>query len=212
MSLYTRKPTHIFLHWNLVSVIRRHLIKVLPAHVAEAKFVPVVPIHFVRQLSNLPSCVRVLTLQVPIDMVSHPQIFLPFGPLVAYLSPTPQWLAVGEVIVNPGCDRSGTKVLFMLYIMLRSAEGRVQPHGTYSSLGCRCSPQPISIITVYLAFTITQGRWVRVLPPWPLTFSRKSSAQSYVLNHPLLTHRFRRFMEMGASHFLPARHWLFPCL
>ena len=57
-------------------------------------------------------------LQVPIEMVSHPQIFLPFVPPVAYLSPTPQWLAVGEVIVNPGCDRSGIKVSLGLLFMM----------------------------------------------------------------------------------------------
>ena len=68
--------------------------------------------------SSFPANLRVLTFQVPIEMFSLPLIFLTFVPPVAYLSPMPQLLAVGAVIVKPGCDQSGIKVSLGLLSMM----------------------------------------------------------------------------------------------
>ena len=41
-----------------------------------------------------------------------------FGRPVAYLSPTSRCLTVGAVIVIPGCDRSGIKVILVFIFMV----------------------------------------------------------------------------------------------
>ena len=60
---------------------------------------------------------RVLIFQIPIDMFSLPLIFLTFVTPVEYLSLSPQ-CPLGAVIVNPGCDLSGTKVSLGLLSMM----------------------------------------------------------------------------------------------
>ena len=72
--------------------------------------------------SSFPAGLRVLIFQVPIEMFSLPLIFLTFVPPVAYLSPTPQWLAVGGVIINPACDRSGIEGSLDLLSMMLQGE------------------------------------------------------------------------------------------
>ena len=102
-------------------------------------------------------------------MFSLPLIFLIFGTPVACLT-------VGAVIVIPGCNRSSIRVFLVFIFMV--CLGQIQPDGAHPSLGCLYWPQPKSTITVWLALvTNTWPLTQRVLPPWPLTSSRKTSAQ-----------------------------------
>ena len=68
--------------------------------------------------SSFPAGLRVLTFNVPTAMFSLPLIFMIFGTPVAYLSPTSRCLTVGAVIVIPGCDRSGIRVLLVFIFMV----------------------------------------------------------------------------------------------
>ena len=161
---------------HLVSVICWHLTKVFPAHLAEPHYVPMIPAHCMSQLFKFPSYLRVLTFHVLTAMFSLPLIVLIFGTPVAYLSPTSRCLTVGTVIVIPGCDRSGIKVFLVFIFMV--CLGRVQPDGAHPSPDCLYWSQPKSTITVWLALvTNTWPLTQRVLPPWPLTSSRKTSAK-----------------------------------
>ena len=83
---------------NLVFVICWHFTKVFPAHLAEAHYVPVIPAHCMNQLFKFPSWPQ--SSHIP---CSNRDVFS-----------TSDFL----FIVILGCDRSGIKVLLMLFVMV----------------------------------------------------------------------------------------------
>ena len=126
--------------------------------------------------SSFPAGLRVLTFHVPTAMFSLPLIFLIFGTPVAYLSPTSRCLTVGTVIVILGCDRSGIKLFLVFIIMVYLGQSSAWRSPSLSRLFILTTAE----IHDYCMARLGHEHMAvdsRVLPPWPLTSSRKTSAQ-----------------------------------
>ena len=107
------------LHWNKPCVHHLwYLTKVFPCHLAEPHYVPVIPAHCMSQLFKFPSWPQSSHIPWSNRDVLPTSNFLDLWYTVAYLSPTSRCLTVGAVIVIPGCDRSGIKVLLVFIIMV----------------------------------------------------------------------------------------------
>ena len=160
---------------NLVSIICWHLTKIFPVQLAEPHNVPVIPAHCMSQLFKFPSWPKSSHIPCSTEMFSVPLIFLIFGTPMAYLSPTSRCLTVGAVIVISGCERSGIKVLLVFILMVFLGQSPAWRSPSLSRLIILTKAEIYDYCMARLGHE--HVRWLRVLPPWPLTSSRKTFAK-----------------------------------
>ena len=130
--------------------------------------------------------------------------FFIFGTPVAYLSPTYRCLTVGAVIVIPGCDRSGIKVLLMFIIIVFYGQSSAWRSPSLSRLFMLTTAE----IHDYAWFALVTNTWpstLRAHPPLP------SSRKTYAQWRCVITDSYWPIRLGKASYFLLGSHWLVHC-